>query len=59
MIRTSWAPAILIALSSVVLPAGPAAAQSPHTHEHSFSDAENGRRCSTIRSATPRKSRTK
>jgi len=41
MIRTSWASAILIALSSAVLPAGPAAAQSPHTHEHSFSDAKN------------------
>ena len=41
MIRTSWAPAFLIALSSAVLPAGPAAAQSPHTHEHSFSDARN------------------
>jgi predicted methyltransferase len=41
MIRTSWAPAFLIALSCAVLPAGPAAAQSPHTHEHSFSDAKN------------------
>ena len=40
MIRISWAPAFLIALSYAVLPAGPAAAQSPHTHEHSFGGAE-------------------
>lgn len=29
----------LIALSCALLPAGPAAAQSPHTHDHSFGDA--------------------
>ena len=41
MIRVSPAPVFLIALSCALLPAGPAAAQSPHTHEHSFSDARN------------------
>lgn len=40
MIRASLAPAFLIALSCALLPAGPAAAQSPHTHEHSFGGAE-------------------
>ena len=38
MIQTSRALVFLIALSCAVLPA---AAQSPHTHEHSFSDAKN------------------
>lgn len=33
-------PSILIALSCALSPAGPAAAQSPHTHQHSFGDAE-------------------
>jgi cyclopropane fatty-acyl-phospholipid synthase-like methyltransferase len=41
MIRTSWVLVFLIALSYALLPAGPAAAQSPHTHEHSFGGAEN------------------
>jgi ubiquinone/menaquinone biosynthesis C-methylase UbiE len=41
MIRTSLVPVFLIALSYALLPAGPAAAQSPHTHEHSFGGAEN------------------
>jgi len=40
MIRTSWIPAFLIALSYSLLPPAPAAAQSPHTHEHSFAGAE-------------------
>ena len=41
MIQASLLPALLIALSYAILPAGPAAAQSPHTHDHSFSGAEN------------------
>lgn len=41
MIRTSWTSAFLIALSCSFLPARPAAAQSPHTHQHSFGGAEN------------------
>lgn len=41
MIRDSVFPAFLSALIFTVLPAGPAAAQSPHTHDHSFSGAEN------------------
>ncbi len=41
MIRTSLVLVFLIALSYALLPAGPAAAQSPHTHEHSFGGAEN------------------
>lgn len=32
--------ALLITLSFALLPALPAAAQSPHTHEHSFGDAQ-------------------
>jgi cyclopropane fatty-acyl-phospholipid synthase-like methyltransferase len=40
MIRTSLFPAFFIALSYALLPAAPAAAQSPHTHEHSFGGAE-------------------
>ena len=40
MIRTSWLPAFFIALSYALLAAAPAAAQSPHTHEHSFGGAE-------------------
>ncbi len=32
--------ALLIALSCTLLPALPAAAQSPHTHDHSFGDAQ-------------------
>ncbi len=41
MIRTSSFTAFFISLSYVLLPAAPAAAQSPHTHEHSFGGAEN------------------
>ena len=41
MIQASLLPALLIALSYAILPAGPAAAQAPHTHDHSFSGAEN------------------
>jgi len=41
MIRTSWARVFFIALSYAVLSAGPVAAQSPHTHDHSFGGAEN------------------
>ena len=33
-------PALLIALAMAVQTAGPAAAQSPHTRDHSFGDAE-------------------
>lgn len=40
MTRTSWFPALVIALSYVLLPAAPAAAQSPHTRDHSFGGAE-------------------
>ena len=40
MIRTSSVLVFLIALNYALLPAGPAAAQSPHTHEHSFGGAE-------------------
>jgi ubiquinone/menaquinone biosynthesis C-methylase UbiE len=40
MIRTSWVLVFLIALNYALLPTGPAAAQSPHTHEHSFGGAE-------------------
>ena len=40
MIRTSWVPVFLVALSYALLPAAPATAQSPHTHEHSFGGAE-------------------
>ncbi len=40
MIRTTWFPAFLMALSYALLAAAPAAAQSPHTREHSFSGAE-------------------
>ncbi len=40
MIRTSLLPAFVLALIYALLPAGPAAAQSPHTHEHSFGGAE-------------------
>jgi SAM-dependent methyltransferase len=37
---TRWLAAWLVALSGAVLTAGQAAAQSPHSHEHSFADAE-------------------
>ena len=40
MIRTSWVPAFFIALNYALLLAAPAAAQSPHTHEHRFGGAE-------------------
>ena len=40
MIQASWFPILLVALSCALSPAGPAAAQSPHTHEHSFGGAE-------------------
>lgn len=40
MNRTAMLAAFLMALSCMLLPAGPAAAQSPHTHDHSFGDAE-------------------
>ena len=40
MIRTSWLPVIFVALSYALLSAAPAAAQSPHSHEHSFGGAE-------------------
>jgi len=40
MIRTSLVPVFFFALSCALLPAAPAAAQSPHTHEHSFGGAE-------------------
>jgi SAM-dependent methyltransferase len=40
MARTSWVPILLVALSYALLPAAPAAAQSPQTHEHSFGGAE-------------------
>ncbi len=40
MIRPSLLSAFFIALSYALLPAAPAAAQSPHTHEHSFGGAE-------------------
>jgi len=40
MIRTRSALAFLIAASAALLPAGPAAAQSPHTHQHGFGGAE-------------------
>lgn len=41
MIRTRLAPSLLIAVSCALLPAGPAAAQSPHTHQHSFGGAQD------------------
>ena len=40
MIRTPWFPAFVIALSYALSAAAPAAAQSPHTPEHSFGGAE-------------------
>ena len=40
MIRPSLLSAFFIVLSYALLPAAPAAAQSPHTHEHSFGGAE-------------------
>jgi len=33
-------PALLLALAMAALPPRPAAAQSPHSHAHSFGDAE-------------------
>ncbi|OGA96516.1 MAG: hypothetical protein A3G27_17010 [Betaproteobacteria bacterium RIFCSPLOWO2_12_FULL_66_14] len=39
MIRSAWLTAFCVA--AAVLAAGPAAAQSPHTHEHSFAGAED------------------
>ena len=41
MKRSSPAPALLIALAISLTPAGPAAAQTPHSHQHSFHGAEN------------------
>src|SRR5512147_1050236 len=41
MNRTSLLKITVILLSCAGLPAGPAAAQSPHTHEHSFGGAEH------------------
>jgi SAM-dependent methyltransferase len=41
MVRTSLAACCLVALTVALLQALPAAAQSPHTHEHSFRGAEN------------------
>jgi predicted methyltransferase len=40
MVRISIFTAALMLSVIVALPAGPAAAQSPHTHDHSFGDAE-------------------
>jgi SAM-dependent methyltransferase len=40
MIRPALNTAVVIALSYALLLAGPAAAQSPHTHAHSFGGAE-------------------
>jgi SAM-dependent methyltransferase len=40
MKRTSLFKIAVVLLSCAGLPAGPAAAQSPHTHEHSFGGAE-------------------
>jgi ubiquinone/menaquinone biosynthesis C-methylase UbiE len=39
MIRTAWLTAFCVA--AALSAAGPSAAQSPHTHEHSFSGAED------------------
>ena len=41
MIRSSNAAAFLIASAFALSPAGPAAAQTPHGHQHSFHGAEN------------------
>ena len=41
MVRTSLTALCLVAFSLALLRALPAAAQSPHTHEHSFHGAEN------------------
>lgn len=38
--RRALLPVVLVLFSCAGLPAGPATAQSPHTHQHSFSDAE-------------------
>ena len=40
MIRISWLPTLVMALSCALSAVAPAAAQSPHTHEHRFSGAE-------------------
>lgn len=40
MIRTSLITAVVLLLGGTGLLAGPSAAQSPHTHQHSFGDAE-------------------
>ena len=40
MIRMALLPALLVALAGAALMAGPAAAQSPHTRDHSFGDSE-------------------
>jgi SAM-dependent methyltransferase len=40
MKRVEFTRLLLIALFPVLLPATPATAQSPHTHQHSFGDAE-------------------
>jgi SAM-dependent methyltransferase len=41
MTRNSPAAACLIAIACALAPAGPAAAQAPHSHQHSFHGAEN------------------
>jgi predicted methyltransferase len=41
MIRSPRTAAFLIALGFALAPAGPAAAQAPHDHQHSFHGAEN------------------
>jgi len=40
VLRTSTLAAVFVLLGSIAWLAGPAAAQSPHTHQHSFDDAE-------------------
>lgn len=40
MNRTAWLNVVLVLSGCAILIAGPAAAQSPHTHQHSFGDAE-------------------
>lgn len=40
MKRSRFVHALLIALSGALATMGPAAAQTPHTHQHSFGDAE-------------------